>query len=101
MRTIVLSDAHAYPQMIRGALEHSRFRPGVDRLIYAGDVLDRGDDPEESLHFLQDAGAALAWVPSDLPPRRYAEITAERVTVIDRDCEPVMPRGGSHDLQSL
>ena len=31
-RTVVLSDAHGYPQMIAEALAHSEFEPGVDRL---------------------------------------------------------------------
>jgi len=60
-RTIVLSDAHGYPQMIAEALEHARFEPGVDRLIYAGDFLDRGDRPEECLSMLEDAGAEMLW----------------------------------------
>lgn len=60
-RTIVLSDAHGYPQMIAEALEHAGFEPGVDRLIYAGDFLDRGDRPEECLSLLEDAGAEMLW----------------------------------------
>ena len=44
LRTIVVSDAHGYPAVIANALEHARFRPGVDRFVYAGDFVDRGPD---------------------------------------------------------
>jgi hypothetical protein len=44
-RTIVISDAHGYPGLIQNALDHAKFEPGKDRLIYAGDILDRGPDP--------------------------------------------------------
>ena len=61
MRTIVISDAHGYPQLITAALEHSGFRQGVNRLIYAGDFLDRGSRAEECLEVLEDAGAEILW----------------------------------------
>lgn len=49
LRTLIISDAHGYPQLIENALKHARFRPGLDRLIYAGDLVDRGPDPEGCL----------------------------------------------------
>lgn len=45
MRTIICSDAHGYPQLIEDALAAASFRPGVDRFVYAGDLIDRGPDP--------------------------------------------------------
>jgi predicted phosphodiesterase len=51
-RTIVLSDAHGYPELIRNALAHSGFVAGVDRLVYAGDFVDRGDRPQECLDLI-------------------------------------------------
>jgi len=45
MRTIICSDAHGYPQLITDALAAAGFRPGVDRFVYAGDLVDRGPDP--------------------------------------------------------
>ena len=45
MRTFVISDAHGYPGLIRGALDHGGFDPDVDAFVYAGDLLDRGPDP--------------------------------------------------------
>jgi len=61
VRTIVISDAHAYPQMIGEALEQCGFEAGVDRLIFAGDFLDRGSDPEPCLRILGKAGAEMLW----------------------------------------
>ena len=46
MRTFVVSDAHSYPELIQNALDHGGFQPGVDGFVYAGDLLDRGPDPE-------------------------------------------------------
>lgn len=46
MRTFVISDAHGYPELIQNALDYGGFRPGEDEFVYAGDLLDRGPDPE-------------------------------------------------------
>ena len=46
MRTFVLSDAHGYPELIQNALDHGGFQPGKDDFVYAGDLLDRGPEPE-------------------------------------------------------
>jgi Calcineurin-like phosphoesterase len=46
MRTFVISDAHGYPELIKNALDHAGFQPGKDAFVYAGDLLDRGPDPE-------------------------------------------------------
>lgn len=46
MRTFVISDAHGYPELIQNALDHGGFRPGEDAFVYAGDLLDRGPDPQ-------------------------------------------------------
>jgi hypothetical protein len=52
-RTFVLSDAHGYPNVIEEALEHGGFLPGRDEFVYAGDLLDRGPDPEGCLDVVQ------------------------------------------------
>jgi predicted phosphodiesterase len=52
-RTIVISDAHGYPAFIENALAHAGFDPGLDRLIFAGDFLDRGSDPEGCLDLIE------------------------------------------------
>ena len=46
MRTFVISDAHGYPELIENALCHGGFDPLCDAFVYAGDLLDRGSDPE-------------------------------------------------------
>ncbi len=52
MRTFVISDAHGYPELIRNALDHGGFRPGADRFVYAGDLLDRGPDPDSCIRLV-------------------------------------------------
>ena len=61
MRTIVLSDAHGHPELITAVLADCRFCQGADRLIFAGDFLDRGSRPEECLEILVGAGAEMLW----------------------------------------
>lgn len=45
MATVLISDAHGYPELIERALEHAGFTVGQDAFIYMGDFLDRGPDP--------------------------------------------------------
>jgi hypothetical protein len=52
-RTFVASDAHGYPALIQNALDHGGFRAGVDGFVYAGDLLDRGPDPEGCLELVE------------------------------------------------
>jgi hypothetical protein len=51
-RTFVLSDVHGYPRLIRNALTHGHFDTALDRLVYAGDALDRGPDPKGCIDLL-------------------------------------------------
>lgn len=44
MRTIIFSDVHGEPGIIRAVVEHSNYTPGVDRLIFAGDAIEIGRD---------------------------------------------------------
>lgn len=52
-RTFVVSDAHGYPALIQNALDHGGFLPGRDGFIYAGDLLDRGPDPDGCLDLVE------------------------------------------------
>jgi hypothetical protein len=65
MTTIVLSDAHGYPELIRNAFAHSGVGGGErrvnDRIVFAGDVVDRGERPAECLELLETAGAEMLW----------------------------------------
>jgi len=66
--TIVLSDAHGFPELIQNAFAHSGFGQshGPDRVVYAGDFVDRGDRPRECLELIEGAGAEVVWGNHDL-----------------------------------
>ena len=55
--TLVLSDVHGFPELIERALRSSGFREGIDRLVFAGDFLDRGERAAECLERLDALGA--------------------------------------------
>ena len=55
--TLVVSDVHGYPELLENALRGSGFREGSDRLVFAGDFLDRGDRAGECLERLDELGA--------------------------------------------
>jgi len=55
--TLVVSDIHGYPELIENALRASGFREGTDRLVFAGDFLDRGSHARECLERLDQLGA--------------------------------------------
>ena len=57
MRTIVFSDVHGEPELIRRVLDHSAYRPGDDRLIFAGDAIEVGRDSAGCLDLLAEIGA--------------------------------------------
>jgi len=59
MRTIVFSDAHGEPSVIEAVLAHSRFRHGIDRLIFAGDAIEVGNDSWRCLELLDELGAEV------------------------------------------
>jgi hypothetical protein len=53
VRTFVIADAHGYPELIQNALDHGAFRQGTDRLVYAGDLVDRGTDAEGCIELVE------------------------------------------------
>ncbi|MCX6374351.1 MAG: metallophosphoesterase [Actinobacteria bacterium] len=55
--TLVVSDVHGYPELLENALRGSGFREGIDRLVFAGDFLDRGSLARECLQRLDELGA--------------------------------------------
>ena len=57
--TLVLSDVHAFPEFLENALRRSGFRAGVDHLVFAGDLLDRGGQPGACLERLVELGAEM------------------------------------------
>jgi hypothetical protein len=61
MRAIVISDAHGQPHLIKNALEHSSYDKDEDRLIFAGDFLDIGNQPDKCLDILTENNAEMLW----------------------------------------
>jgi len=59
-RTIVLSDAHGYPELIENALAHSGFRSCVDALVYAGDFVHRGPAAAACVALVEGCGPLAA-----------------------------------------
>lgn len=57
MRTIIFSDVHGEPSVIRAVLAHSEFDPDRDRLIFAGDAIEVGRDSAGALELLEEIGA--------------------------------------------
>ena len=57
--TLVVSDVHAFPEFLENALRRSGFRAGVDHLVFAGDLLDRGGQPGACLERLDALGAEM------------------------------------------
>jgi hypothetical protein len=53
VRTFVIADAHGHPEVIRAALEHGGFEPDRDRLVFGGDFVDRGSDPQGCLDLIE------------------------------------------------
>jgi hypothetical protein len=64
-RTVVIGDVHGCLEELKellaeiAAYDDGRGLPkGRDRLIFVGDLVDRGPDPVGVVHFVQDLGAA-------------------------------------------
>ena len=57
--TLVVSDVHAFPEFLENAVRRSGFRAGVDHLVFAGDLLDRGGRPGACLERLDELGAEM------------------------------------------
>jgi hypothetical protein len=57
--TLVVSDVHAFPEFLENALRRSGFRAGIDHLVFAGDLLDRGGEPGACLERLVDLDAVM------------------------------------------
>jgi hypothetical protein len=57
--TLVVSDVHAFPEFLENALRRSGFRAGVDHLMFAGDLVDRGGQPGACLERLDELGAEM------------------------------------------
>lgn len=72
-RTYVFSDCHGYPHVVVNVLEDIEardggLRRGVDRLVFAGDFLDRGplEGARECLELFDEHGVEVLWGNHDL-----------------------------------
>lgn len=56
MRTLVLADIHAFPDLIFSAIEAEEKASGikVERIVFAGDYIDIGPDPLAVLDFVEN-----------------------------------------------
>ena len=81
-RTLVISDAHGYPELIRNALRHGGFRAGEDALVYAGDFVHRGPAAGECVEIVEACGRLVA-------------------SAIDPDPGDVVVPWGNHDVAVL
>jgi hypothetical protein len=61
MRCIVIADAHGQPWLIENALQHSSYDKTSDRLVFAGDFLDIGNQPDECLELLEENKAEMLY----------------------------------------
>jgi hypothetical protein len=61
VRTIIIADCHGNPWLIENVIKNSEFVEGEDRLVFAGDIVDIGDQAEECLWLLLEYGAEILW----------------------------------------
>jgi hypothetical protein len=72
-RTFVLGDCHGYPELIINVVRdirsrYGRVRPGVDRLVFVGDFLDRGpcEGARQCLGLIEALADEVLWGNHDL-----------------------------------
>ncbi len=58
VRTIVVGDVHGCLDELDELLRLVELRPGFDRLVFVGDLLDRGPDPVGAVRRARELGAA-------------------------------------------
>lgn len=57
MRTIVIGDVHGCLREVQALVEKVRFDRTVDRLVFVGDLVDKGPDGPGVVRFVRDLGA--------------------------------------------
>ena len=83
-RTFVLGDCHGYPELIINVVRdirsrYGRVRPGVDRLVFVGDFLDRGpfEGARQCLDLIEALADEVLWGNHDLAAAVGYEIKAQ------------------------
>lgn len=83
-RTFILGDCHGYPELIINVVRtvrsrYGRVRPGVDRLVFVGDFLDRGpfEGARQCLDLIEALADEVLWGNHDLAAAVGYEIKAQ------------------------
>lgn len=71
MRTIIVGDIHGCSEELDELLKLAEFRKGTDRLIFAGDLIDRGSDSLGVLRRARELGAEAVMGNHDEKHVRY------------------------------
>lgn len=78
MNTIVVGDPHGCLLELKKLLEDVEFKQGVDRLVIAGDLTDRGPDSPGTVRFLREIGAECVMGNHDEKVVRWARHESNR-----------------------
>ncbi len=84
-RFIVVSDVHGKPWLIENALKASGFREGIDRLVVAGDIVDRGPDEQGCIDLIEEYGAIVLWGNHDIARLIGYKIAEQDSMTLHRD----------------
>lgn len=77
-RTLVIGDVHGCLAELEALLEEAVYAPGQDRLVFLGDLLDRGPDPVGVLHRVRELGATCVMGNHEEKHLRHAAHEARR-----------------------
>ena len=77
-RTLVVGDVHGCLEELEELLEKTRYVSGRDRLVFLGDLLDRGPDPVAVLRRVRSLGAECVLGNHEEKHLRYAAHEARR-----------------------
>jgi hypothetical protein len=72
-RTLVVGDVHGCADEVRDLLTKAGFRKGHDRLVFCGDLLDRGPDPHGVVALAREYGAVTVLGNHEEKHLRYRE----------------------------
>lgn len=77
-RTIVVGDVHGCRAELEELLEKLELRPGRDRLVFVGDLMDRGPDPAGVVRLVRQLGAEAVLGNHDEKHLRWRKHEARR-----------------------
>src|SRR5512138_2797540 len=77
-RTIVVGDVHGCLEELDDLLVTAGYTPGKDRLVFLGDLLDRGPDPVGVVRRVRELGAECVLGNHEEKHLRYAAHEARR-----------------------